>query len=231
MGNTFSTVDEESIERELLIEKHTAFVHKIVKSTIKVMRLPQRSYNDYVSAGYLGLVEAAERFDPTNGVSFRGFAYLRVRGAIIDSIREENNISGYLYRRLKTIAAMEEDESQLMANDCPSSSLAHLFAFTAKALNSSLMRDVSSEEADEEACVDPEQLSLRRERSTVIKALIKKLPERERYILESHYFLDRSFAEISSIRPELSRSWISRLHSRALTKLHTMMIKYDNGQS
>lgn len=213
--------------RHALIEQHTAFVHKVVRSTMRILRLPQINYDDYASAGFFGLVEAAERYDTTTGVSFRGYAYLRVRGAIIDSIRKDKELSGENYRRAQAIQALEEDEQDLIKSLEASevSAVADVFSFAAKAFTSLRLQEVSTEEGGDERFIDPEIISLHQEKNSVLRSLVQELPEKERYIIEAHYFREKTFAEISHERPELSRSWISRLHSRALERLQILMIE------
>jgi len=51
-------------------------------------KLPFVNYDEFQSAAYLGLVEAANSFDPDRNVSFRSFAYARIVGAMKDYLRE-----------------------------------------------------------------------------------------------------------------------------------------------
>jgi DNA-directed RNA polymerase specialized sigma subunit len=54
--------------------------------------------------------------------------------------------------------------------------------------------------------------------------LVATLPEKERMIIEQHYFHDRSFVEIANNYAGLSKSWVSRLHDRALSILRAKMV-------
>jgi ABC-type nitrate/sulfonate/bicarbonate transport system ATPase subunit len=76
------------------------------------MGLPQRHRDDFISAGLLGLVEAAGRFDAGRGSDFRAFAFLRIRGAVIDHIRASCEISGYAYQVLKALESAQELRTQ-----------------------------------------------------------------------------------------------------------------------
>ncbi len=101
------------VQRESLIVEHMPWVENIA-GQVKRMLPPQIPFADLVSSGYVGLVEAAGRWDPSKG-HFQRFAYRRVRGAIIDAhkrraYREELHDSldatreflGYLPARLDT---------------------------------------------------------------------------------------------------------------------------------
>ena len=57
-----------------------------------------------------------------------------------------------------------------------------------------------------------------------ITSLIESLPEKERLIVEEYYYKGLSFIEITQKFPNLSKSWISRLHKRALFRLRRMLL-------
>lgn len=72
--------------RDELILEHLWLVRHIA-GKLSAQLPPEVDSENLESAGMLGLVEAAERFDPTRGVDFKAFAALRIRGAIIDELR------------------------------------------------------------------------------------------------------------------------------------------------
>src|SRR5918992_3700513 len=76
-----------AFDRDALIEQHRSYARALA---IKVMRTLPSSIElaDLVAYGEVGLVEAAERFDPRRGVSFSTFAHYRIKGAIYDGLRE-----------------------------------------------------------------------------------------------------------------------------------------------
>src|ERR1017187_5300083 len=68
-------------------------------------RLPQHvDLEDLVSAGVIGLLEATRSFDGSKNVQFKAFAKFRIRGAILDSLRETDWGSRYMRRRGREIA-------------------------------------------------------------------------------------------------------------------------------
>jgi RNA polymerase sigma factor for flagellar operon FliA len=75
--------------REALILEHQALVRRVARHCAK--SLPYwLEEDDLVSAGQLGLIEAADKYDPARGIPFAGFAYLLIRGRIIDANRRRN---------------------------------------------------------------------------------------------------------------------------------------------
>jgi DNA-directed RNA polymerase specialized sigma subunit len=85
------------------------------------------------------------------------------------------------------------------------------------------------EDVDEEMSLsaerqdNPEKTMLGRDLHSLFKALVAELPSKERKVIEDYYFCEKSFKEITLENPELSKSWVSRLHSRAL---HQLRVRY-----
>jgi RNA polymerase sigma factor for flagellar operon FliA len=78
-----------SAAREALILEHQPLVRRIARHCARM--LPYwLEVDDLISAGQLGLIAAADKFDPVRGIPFAGFAYLLIRGAIIDANRRRN---------------------------------------------------------------------------------------------------------------------------------------------
>jgi RNA polymerase sigma factor for flagellar operon FliA len=73
-------------EREALIIEHLSLIRHVAHRV--ATRLPSSvEIGDLVNAGVIGLLDAVEKFEPERGVKFKTYAELRVRGAIIDSLR------------------------------------------------------------------------------------------------------------------------------------------------
>ena len=99
----YKTSATESISVDDLVTQELSQVYYIA-SRIRE-RLPQHvELEDLVSAGVVGLLEAARSFDSTMNVQFRTFAKFRIRGAIYDSLRETDWGSRYMRRRSREIA-------------------------------------------------------------------------------------------------------------------------------
>jgi len=226
-------------QQDKLIAEYQDYVNSIVGTMVKTMGLPLQFFDEFVSAGYLGLVEAASRFDHQSGKDFRGFAFLRIRGAIIDSIRECADTSGKAYRYVKAIQATHNlredcfDSEQSHASAASrEEALAEVFDFAAKGV---LAFRLSVDDAEEEIFDElgspetPEEHLNFRQNNEKIRAVIATLPEKERLVIEEFYFNDRSFTEIADGPHGLSKSWVSRLHTRALERLFTVLRKDQGG--
>lgn len=221
--------------RDDLIVAHESFVRRVVLKTVKSLGLPNNLLEEYISAAYLGLVEAAHRYDETVSVPFDRFAYLRVRGAIIDYIREHSPLTGQAYRYAKALEGLESIEEETVSivrqGKDPKKVLARIFGFAAQGAMSyrlcsyesqALLEQIPDEAGDAETSIAKRQLIER------LKKLVQNLPEKERFIVEGYYFEGKSFVDLTRERPELSKSWISRLHSRALFKMHKLMMEEED---
>ena len=69
-------VGADSAERDAVIAQYSHFVEGLVGRLMRSMNLPQSLREDFIAAGYLGLVEAASRFDPSRGSECRSYSVL-----------------------------------------------------------------------------------------------------------------------------------------------------------
>ena len=231
----FGLSEEARAQRDALIEKYHKYVHSIVGRLIHVMALPPSSYDECVSAGYLGLVEAAARFDSGNGADFKAFAFLRIRGAVIDNIRSSSHLSNKAYRYAQALQAVQDlrescEQSlskglEFRANEGNRVCLAEVLDLAAKGVLAFRL-SLSDVEREASAAVtekkDPEmQLQVKQEQEK-FRRVVATLPRKERIIIEEYYFQGKSFSQIAQENHGMSKSWVSRLHTRALERLKDM---------
>ncbi len=227
---------DQKSRRDALVEKYRGFAENCAAHLIKKFGLPGEMLDELVSASYLGLVEASTRYDPDKQHDFKSFAYLRLKGAMIDAIRDTSDLSTEAYRYLKALEAAEDlkeyelHEARTHPETKPDAvyKLAKLFNFASKG---ALAFRLAYEEREEEV-VDshgeirnPEEELHHRRTLRLLRELMTELPEDERKILEDYYIHDRSFIEITSDSRNLSKSWVSRLHARGIERLHKAYLK------
>lgn len=92
------------MKRDDLIIKHIPLVKSIVNK-LQVKMSSFMEYDDMYSVGLLGLVLAADKFDPSHKVMFKSFAKQRIKGAILDSLRIEDHLSRNMRSKQKKIEA------------------------------------------------------------------------------------------------------------------------------
>lgn len=219
-------------ERDALIEQYHDFVEGLVARLIRMMGLPHRHRDDFMAAGFLGLVEAAGRFDAGRGSDFRSFAFLRVRGAVIDHIRASCDLSGQAYQMFKALESAHDIRMQSVedrrngVHNQNTGAVEGVNVLSKSAIAFAMVRN--SPEGTflkAESDTDPEKEISKKQTFEKIRAAIATLPEKERTIVEQYYFHDLTLSEVAKEYAGLSKSWVSRLHDRALEMLRDKLVE------
>jgi RNA polymerase sigma factor for flagellar operon FliA len=192
-------------------------------------------FEDILSFGVLGLLDAVDRFEPERGFVFQTFAVPRIRGAILDELRRYDWISRSgreklqkFERTLEHIAKTRgstDDKSLMTAMEMDEQSYKDLLEIASRSYVVSLDDVLALDEGDmqREDVVDDngldalEVLERNEERDTVVEAL-KKIPERERTLLSLYYYEGLTLREIGLVLG-VTESRVSQLHGRALSLL------------
>jgi RNA polymerase sigma factor FliA len=171
------------------------------------------SVDDLIAYGRQGLVEAAARYCPEFGTKFITYSWHRIRGAMIDGVRESGpygRAQVAARRALQVEASSSEALDSVSANDNgrPDALL--------------VQSDVPLDELAEVEAPDAEAaLDVARLRMAVAKA-VATLPARQRQIVELHYFHGHQFTEVSR-QLGLTREYVARIHTRALNNLEVAL--------
>ncbi|MFM1848713.1 MAG: hypothetical protein RL417_2187 [Pseudomonadota bacterium] len=226
--------------RHELVDEYREYAERLTTHLIRFLRLPEDRHDEFVSAAYLGLVEAASRFDFSSGASFRSYAFLRIRGAVIDSIRETADLSGKAYHRLRAFEAAHDLREQIASEpDSPRRELAteKLSKIMDFAATASLSFRLSLYDAEielslrDETPADPARILESRELTEKIREFVETLPENERNVIRDYYFHGLPFSQIAETYGRRSKSWVSRVHKKALMHLHEQVVAYHAGLS
>jgi len=179
-------------------------------------------FDDLLAAGMAGLVEARRRFDPERGVQFNTFAYYRIRGAIIDEVRRSARVSRRAHALMKaaeagdTIAEQVGESRSALPDAAKKESAAAALQDTLGKLTAAYV--ISAVGPDEDAETSPEEDLLAEEQKARVREYIQHLPEREQKLIVGFYFEGRRFDHVAE-ELGISKSWASRLHSKALAQL------------
>jgi RNA polymerase sigma factor FliA len=201
-------------------------------------RLPQHvPLEDLIQAGVVGLIDAVQKFDPKKNVQFKSYAKFRIRGAILDSLRELDWSPRDLRRSARRL---EEATSRLGAHLGRSPNeqeLAEELGLSLAEFQNLLrelggldlgnLRSVSAEDSsDVDLCEyipgDPEEspyfLCLKSELRSHLAKAIEKLPEREQQVLALYYYEELTMREVGAALG-VGESRVSQMHSMALVRL------------
>lgn len=188
--------------------------------------------DDLKSYAREGLLDAARKFDSERGVPFRAYANFRVRGAVIDGIRSSAHLSRRTYERLNGLsAALKTSEGAAEDAFGPSTTTTraqadqalgdHLAAMAA-AISVGLIAPTGSGEEGEIVQVSttdsPEDAVARAQLLSIVESAITDLPEQEATLVRRHYLEGERFDHVAESLG-LSKSWASRLHTRAMQRL------------
>jgi len=178
---------------------------------------------DLVALGYQGVLVAARTFEKARHVPFDRWATLKIRGAILDGLRREGQMSRYFHARLRALAAANDAEEGLIDEDAssppstPEAADERLTSYltaiaTSMAMGSMMVHDDGLLEAIEDERGTLEDEAMREQLKSSVRAAIADRPTQEREMLERYYFEGRPLEEASG---GLSRSWSSRLLAQA----------------
>src|SRR5262245_41015644 len=225
-----STSQFTAADRAQLIEQHRPYVRVLAVEVAKGLP-PHIELDELIAFGNLGLVEAAERYEPRYGVTFHTFAYYRIRGAIYDGLRKMGPMSRTDYARSR-FAARANDILQGATDDEQASAGVALSVDDEIAATKSFIDALipvyllSLEDANLPELADASESALqkveRQELLSLTRSLIAYLPDDERQVVEQIYFKHLTIVEVSNTLG-VSKSWGSRLHAKAIKHLRSLM--------
>lgn len=223
-----------TLQREM-VEEHVEFAVRLARKFHSQRPNTEFDVEDFEGAALLGLCDAARRFDLCRGMNFRTFAYLRVRGAMLDALRNGSGIPRRQFSRMMQ-NSQNAPAGAVKAAPAKDENIPYSFARSADELRAliEVLDDVPLRlavnargglEPTYAAAKDPEhQVSIKLclER---LRTEIKRLPEREQAIMRMRYEEGRSFGEIGEVLGGLSKSWVSRMHAAAIRRVRSTLEK------
>ena len=214
-----------------LAHRAAALYHPRVRAHIEKEEL--------VAMASVGLAEAAQRFDPTAGASFRTFAWYRVQGAILDGLRRASNLPRGVWSQLTALRATAEyleaqaTRGEVARERAGAATTADKLREVRAALGAiRTMYMVALDQAPAESLAaevpTPDvQLAHARLRER-LSAALEQLPEREAELLHKHYVEGKTLLDAGA-ELGLSKSWASRLHARAIDQLRAILVPDNPG--
>lgn len=227
--------------REKIILEYAPLV-KVVAGRLSMYLGYSVEYDDMVSYGVFGLIDAIDKFDMTKEVKFETYASLRIRGAILDQIRKMDWIPRTIRQRQKQIDSVMKDIEQRTGREATDEEAAEglgiscdeflewqsqLKANNVISLNEYVEQgsDISSDKNPTGSYEMPEAVVEKSELKEMLEEALELLTEKEKKVVLLYYYEDLTLKEISRVL-EVSESRISQLHTKALQKMKTKMGKY-----
>jgi len=243
--------DSDEAARDLLIRHYLPYARMMAATVYGRRTHDDVEFEDYLQLARIGLVEAVDRFDPSQGAQFKTFASKRVQGSILNGLvrltEKNQQISVRTRLQQERMAAIKEAAAQgsiegsegerhSAASDARSAD--KLFKYLAEvgigiALGV-LLEDtgmVDAEAFDSKAgahAISPEVSYFRkteiRQLGAVLRGLVDQLSDQQKTVIRHHYLQEIPFDEIAA-RMNVTRGRISQLHRQGLLRLRELLDK------
>lgn len=223
-----------------LIEKYLPLV-EYVANRLSIGLSTSVKKEDLISHGQIGLLDAVNKFEYERGLQFETYAIWRIRGAMIDGLRQEDWLSRSLREKAKKIEeAYSVLEQKLLRSvtdrelceylNMSLNELHKLLSDTAFANMLSMDDPIVDEEGESSRHTlvadrkekEPEDILEREQTKILLAEAIDRLPEKERLVVNLFYYEELTLTEIARIM-NLSPSRISQLHSKAVYRMRAAL--------
>jgi RNA polymerase sigma factor for flagellar operon FliA len=236
--------------REQLLSQNLRLVHHVARQLARALR-GDIEFDDLVSAGTMGLVNAIENFDPSRGLAFSTFAAPRIRGAILDDLRRWDHVPRSVRRKQRQINTAREELRTQLKREPQDPELAEELGIeleqlwrwqsdTQDAIQVSLNQPLDGAPSDfartpieflvGDDGVDTEDRLTHEQEVAILQRELMGLKERERLVLTLYYHEELKLHEIATIIG-LTESRISQIRSKALATLRERLRPLREGIS
>jgi RNA polymerase sigma factor FliA len=219
-------------------------VRKIARRAVSYIK-PPLSFEDLVSAGTVGLLKAARDFDAAHQAEFKTYAYIRIKGAILDELRRSSLLPSGVTRQIRTARELCRKIADETGSAPSDGELAEKLGISVEEVSgifesARAQQFVSIDTIDQEqpalgnllACADTASPTSRLERSELVEQLSKamqELDERRLQIIILYYQQHLTMKQIAEVL-EITESRVSQLHASALFSLSTKLEQWkDDG--
>lgn len=219
------------------------YIAKIAALQLRGSASSQAQIEDMINQGMIILIDCVDKFDPEKEVKFESYAYMRVRGGIIDLIRKQDWIPRRVRANSKKISdtynalaseLMREPTQQEVA-DRLGITVAKLEKYNAEISNATvysfeeLIQNVSQMKSVLESStlddITPEKKLLKDEMRKILKEGIEELSERERLVITLYFYENLNLSDIAKVL-EISVQRVSQINTRAISKLKSKLNSY-----
>ncbi len=226
--------------RDALLRDNLSLVHHVAHKLARRLA-DDADVDELVSAGTLGLMSAAESFDPGRGLAFSTFAVPRIRGAMLDELRRQDHVPRSVRRKSRNLAQARQALMHTLGRDPSSDEMADaldvdrdtLFRWTADVETAvQLPLDGHSRAAHDERPTRaellgsdvelPDERLAREEQVAALRDAMLALDDQERTVLALYYFESLPSREIGELLG-VSESRVSQVRARALSRLRATL--------
>ena len=228
--------EKDSLARDELVSKCLPLV-KSLAQRFSVYASPCCDADDLVSSGLIGLLDALEKYDPIEQTSFRTYAKCRVRGAMLDEIRNLKWAPRSIQEKIRTLKNVHNHLEQILSRTPMEEELADAMRMNINQFRKMMLqigpsaiflcstRTIEDEEdtyleshfEDTEA-LNPSEQVINDETKSILADAIRSLPEKESIVISLYYYEEMTMKEIGQVL-SLTESRVCQIHSKALLRL------------
>jgi RNA polymerase sigma factor for flagellar operon FliA len=231
-------------DRSQLIRDNMPLVELVVQRMVP--QVPSfMTKEDMISAAMVGLIDAANKFDPGKGVKFKTFAEYRVRGAILDEMRKldwfsrsmrdkQNQLTQTMLRLERKLGRSPEETEMAEAMNLTLEDYRSLLTEVSH-LGCVSLHETLDHTEEGRSFLDnlediggpaPNELIEKAEMTRLLADILEELSEKERLVVALYYYEELTQKEIAEVL-SVSEGRVSQLHSQALLKLRVKLINSD----
>ena len=240
LWKTYQQTQDPELKQQLILKY--AHLVKLVAGRLSIYVGQHVEYDDLISYGIFGLIDAIDKFNIAKGVKFETYASLRIRGSIIDNIRKMDWVPRTLRQKNKEYEQLCTQLEAELGREATESEIADKLNLTVEQARelvrkSTVLSLVSLDDYLEQnyeitfgigsAEDTPEGHFNKREIHRMLIDTIDKLTDKEKTVVTLYYFEDLTLKEISGIMG-ISESRVSQIHSRAILRMNGRLGKFKN---
>jgi RNA polymerase sigma factor FliA len=232
----YATQSREGVDEKRILD-HLPLVRHVVQKVAAHLG-HKADLENLISAGTLGLVKAAHSFDPKHQAEFKTYAYIRIRGAVLDELRSESFLPSAVYKQIRLAQqayarfadrnGRPPGEEELAAELGTTTAQLYRTLEEARRQQFLSLHGLGGDREGRDCLVpvdgapSPDRVAERKELLERMTRAIRKLPARSRQILILYYERDLTMKEVAEVL-EVTESRISQLHAGALFDLSMRM--------
>lgn len=222
---------------------------KYVAGKVSIGMPSSVEWEDLVSFGQFGLLDAIEKYDPAKGVKFKTYAVTRIRGAIFDELRQIDWVPRSVRQKSREIEGAINSVEARLGRTASDSEVATELGMSEEEYHRAVMKvsgtsimslDETWKNGDDYGSItigdsiespesmNPDKIVEQEEVKNIVLQALNELPDREKKVVVLYYFQDLTFKEIGQAL-EVSESRISQLHTKAILRLRAKLTSCRKG--
>ncbi|HET6150526.1 MAG TPA: FliA/WhiG family RNA polymerase sigma factor [Polyangia bacterium] len=235
-----ATYTSATADADELIQRYAPIIDRAARR-IALRTGLKSAFDDLWSAGALGLLEAAPRYDATRGVSFETFVEHRIRGAMLDELRRMDHLPRRLRSRTDDVQKVKQRLAGQLGRDATTEEVAQAMNIDMEELSGleTLLEPhvpldkaahVLASGGEDGTSNAAEDHIARAQMAKALSESFKKLPERLQTVMGLHYVEGLTYREIAKML-DVSEPRVCQLHADALKRLRATMPDFALGSA